>query len=77
VQGIADLQAYAAVQKELESLSAVARVEVLAMFGDTLQLRIDARGGSESLLRALGNARHLQSVGPADSANALRLRFSP
>jgi uncharacterized protein len=77
VQGIADLRAYAAVQKELESLSAVAHVEVLAMSGDTLQLRIDARGGSDSLLRALGNARHLQSVGSADSANALRLRFSP
>jgi uncharacterized protein len=77
VQGILDLQAYAAVQKDLEVLSAVAHVAVLAMSGDTLQLRVDARGGSESLLRALGNAHHLQSIGPADGANTLRLRFSP
>jgi hypothetical protein len=76
VQGIVDLQAYAAVQKELEGLSVVAHVVVLAMSGDTLQLRVDARGGSEALLRALGNAHHLQSAGPADSANAVRLRFS-
>jgi uncharacterized protein len=67
VTGLADLREYANLETYLESLTFISHVNVLALTGDTIRLRLATRGGVESLQRAFSLNGRLQSVAADDN----------
>ena len=66
VSGINDLKDYAGVQAYLESLNFVSHVGVQSLSADTVRFHLMARGGAETLQRALALHGQLQPVGAGD-----------
>ena len=67
VAGINDVKDYANLQTYLESLTFVSRVSVQGLSGDSVQFRLSARGGTESLQRAFALSGKLQGLGATDN----------
>jgi hypothetical protein len=59
VTGVKDLQEYAGIETYLESQTFISHLSVQALSGDTVRFRLAARGGSESLQRALVSSGRL------------------
>jgi hypothetical protein len=75
VEGIKDLRSYASTQVYLESLSVVSRLEVLGLDGQTVHLKLSARGGAPALQRAIADEDRLESLATGAEGGALRFRL--
>ncbi|HVC02092.1 MAG TPA: DUF2066 domain-containing protein [Steroidobacteraceae bacterium] len=75
VDGIKDLRAYARILRLFESLTPVSQVTVLALDGDSVSFRLDARGGAAPLERTLALNGALQLEQATGAAGELHLQL--
>lgn len=77
VDGVKNLRAYARILRLFESLTPVSQVAVLALDGDSMSFRLDARGGAAPLERTLALNGALQLEQATGAAGELHYELRP